>query len=235
MALSPAALFVLLPGAVLAVIGIVIGLTFGPRWRWVFLLAFLISIGAGWCIELLKHVLRPRLSALAYASGAIACAAVTIVQLPNYFISPEDWSVRKYGNVFVETEQVADKIDNLLARDETFYEWGSETGLYFASGRSPISGITFAFPMLGGPLKEKLSLRLIEDLKKAQPDLIVADVPTMTLTEREHPVLVWFRENYKAFARTDNFLLFARNGSGLERRMVAPRQTDDFPLAGKAR
>ena len=259
MASSPEVLLVLLCGAILAVIGIVLGLMSGQKRRWVLLLAYLISseiavllpgwpfphyyqlllpaiaIGAGWSIEHLKHAVRPRFSSLPYAAGGVACAAIALIQLPNYFLSPDDWSLKKYGSVFVETEQLADKIDDLLPRGETFYEWGSETGLYFAHGRRPASGITFAFPMLGGPLKEELSVRLIEDLKRAQPELIVADVPTMTLTEREHPVLVWFRENYKAFARTDNFLLFARNGSNLERRMAAPGQTGHFPLVGKSR
>ena len=86
--------------------------------------------------------------------------------------------------------------------------------------------------MLGGPLKEKLSLRLIEDLKQSQPDLIVADVATMTLTEREHPVLNWFRENYRAFARTDNFLLFARNGSRLGQQAIAMRENGELRVLG---
>jgi hypothetical protein len=86
--------------------------------------------------------------------------------------------------------------------------------------------------MLGGPLKEKLSLPLIEDLKQSKPDLIVADVATMTLTEREHPVLNWFRENYKAFARTDNFLLFARNGSRLGQQAFAMREKGELRVLG---
>jgi 4-amino-4-deoxy-L-arabinose transferase-like glycosyltransferase len=255
MALSPDILIVVVPVAMLAAIGIFRGALAQER-HWILLLVYLIAseiavllpgwpfphyyqlllpalaIGAGWSIESLRRALAPTFSSLPYATGAAVCAIVVVVQLPNYFASPEDWSVKKYGEVFVETEQLADKIDKLLARDETFYEWGSETGLYFTSGRRPVSGITFAFPMLGGPLKEKLSLRLVEDLKKAQPDLIVADVPTITLTGREHPVLVWFRGNYKAFARTDNFLLLARNGSRLADEAVAMRQNGELRTLG---
>jgi predicted GNAT superfamily acetyltransferase len=82
--------------------------------------------------------------------------------------------------------------------------------------------------MLGGPLKEKLSRRLVQDLSRARPDLIVADVATMTLTEREHPVLIWFRENYETFARTDSFLLFARKGSRLSSRSAATSRSEDL-------
>lgn len=256
MALSPAILVVTLPVALVLAVGIVHGLTVAPQRHWILLLVYLIAsevavllpgwpfphyyqlllpplaIGAGWSIELLWRVLPRAWSFVSYAAGAAACAVVVLVQLPSYFIPAEDWSVEKYGNLFVETERFAGKIDSLLARDETFYEWGSESGLYFTTGRRPPSGIFFAFPMLGGPLKEKLSRRLIEDLKQSQPDLIVADVATMTLTEREHPVLNWFRENYKAFARTDNFLLFARNGSRLGQQVVAMRANGELRVLG---
>jgi len=70
--------------------------------------------------------------------------------------------------------------------------------------------------MLGGPLKEKLSGRLINDLNRAKPELIVADLATMTLTDRQHPVLNWLKENYRTFARTDEFLLLARKESRLD-------------------
>src|SRR5205085_2622190 len=229
MAISPDVLIVVLPLAILTGIGIFRGVVLAPQRHWILLLVYLIAseiavllpgwpfphyyqlllppltIGAGWSIESLRRVLPRTRSSVSYPAAAAACAIIVLVQLPSYFISAEDWSVKKYGNLFVETEQFAGKIDSLLARGETFYEWGNESGLYFTTGRRPPSGIFFAFPMLGGPLKEKLSRRLIEDLRQSQPDLIVADVATMTLTEREHPVLNWFRENYQAFARTDSF------------------------------
>ena len=245
MALSPEILTVVFPAVVLTGIGIRRGVVLAPKRHWILLFAYLVSseiavllpgwpfphyyqlllpplaIGAGWSIQLLKDVLPRTLSPFSNVAGAVACAIIVSVQLPNYFMPAADWSAKKYGDLFVETDQLADKIDNLLSRDETFYEWGNETGLYFATGRRPLSGIIFAFPMLGGPLKENLSLRLVEDLKKAKPDLIIADVATMTLTDRDHPVLNWFRENYKTFARTDDFLLFARNGSRLDHQTAA--------------
>jgi hypothetical protein len=258
MALSPDILVVLLPTAVLAAIGIVRGTVFAARRHWILLLAYFVSseiavmlpgwpfphyyqlllpplaIGAAWSIQSLRDVLARRAPSLCYVIVTSACAMIVLVQLPNYFTSPDDWSTKKYGNLFVETEQFAGKVDSLLLPSETFYEWGNESGLYFTTRRRPPSGIIFAFPMLGGPLKEKLSLRLIEDLKKAQPDLVVADVATMTLTEREHPVLIWFRENYQTFARTDDFLLFARNGSRLDRETLATGQIEDCAPASQA-
>jgi 4-amino-4-deoxy-L-arabinose transferase-like glycosyltransferase len=252
MALSPEILVVTLPMAVLAAFGIVCGVTIAPQRRWILLLAYLIAseiavllpgwpfphyyqlllpplaIGAAWSVQSIRSALPQNRSFIPIATGALACGIMIVGQLPNYFISAEDWSVKKYGSVFVETDRLAAKIDSLLSRDETFYEWGSESGLYFASGRRPPSGIFFAFPMLGGPLKEKLSRRLVQDLSRARPDLIVADVATMTLTDREHPVLIWFRENYETLARTDSFLLFARKGSRLSSRSAATSRSEDL-------
>jgi len=77
-------------------------------------------------------------------------------------------------------------------------------------------------------LKEKLSRQLVEDLTQTKPDLIVADIATMTLTKREHPVLGWIKENYETFARTDSFLLFARKGSRLAARAVTTGRPQDL-------
>jgi len=251
MALSPEVFLVVLPIAVLAAIGMVRGVVARQR-HWILLLAYIIAseiaillpgwpfphyyqlllpplvIGAGWSIQLLRRSLPERWSFASYATGALAAGAIIVIQVPNYLIPAEDWSVEKYGNVFVETEQLAGKIDGLLSSNETFYEWGSESGLYFATRRRPPSGIIFAFPMLGGPLKEKLSRQLVEDLTQAKPDLIVADIATMTLTGREHTVLNWFQKNYRTFARTDNFLLFARKGSRLDNRSIATDRSDNL-------
>ena len=255
-AFSPDILFVAIPITILAAFGIVRGLAVAPRRPWILLLAYLISsevavllpgwpfphyyqlllpplvIAAGWSVDLLSRTLPKKWSPISWAAGAFACTAIVVVQLPNYLIPADDWSIKKYGNLFVETEQLAGEVDRMLAPNESFYEWGSESGLYFATGRRPPSGIIFAFPMLGGPLKENLSQRLVKDLKQAKPDLVVADVATMTLTEREHPVLGWVKENYESFARTDSFLLFARKGSRLATRAVATGRRQDLCVFG---
>ena len=238
--LWPEMIAILIPMAMLAVVGMLHGLISGPRRHWILLGAFAIAtqlaislpgwffrhyfqlwlpvlaIGAGWTVALLRQVLPIRFSSLAYAAGATACGILIAIQMPDYFAPADAWSVKKYGNVFLETDRLASNFNKLLLPNETFYEWGNESSLYFTSRRRPPSGVIFAFPMMEGPLKAKLSSRLISDLDRTKPDLIVADISTMARTEREHPVLSWFKENYKTFARTDEFLLFARKGSRLD-------------------
>ena len=240
MVFTPDILAVGLPLAMLTLAGTVRGVFFAPQQRWILLFVYIISseiavllpqwpfphyyqlllpplaIGAAWSIELFQGVLPDNRRSLPRMIGAAICGVIVATQLPNYLLPAEDWSTKKYGSIFLQTEKLASKLDALLSPNETFYEWGNETGLYFESGRRPPSGITFAYPLLGGPLKAKLSARLIEDLNRTQPQLIVADVSTMALTERAHPVLTWLKENYNTFARTDEFFLLGRKGGRLD-------------------
>jgi 4-amino-4-deoxy-L-arabinose transferase-like glycosyltransferase len=242
---SPDVIAVILPLAIVSVIGLVLGLIFGPGRQWILLLGFAIgthiavllpgwffahyyqlwlpplAIGTGWAVALLKRILPSGMSWPSYATAGIACAGVVTLEVPYYQASAEIWSMRKYGYIFLETERVARKIDGLLSPSGTFYEWGRESGFYFTSGRRPPSGIVFADPLLRGPAIGELSRRLINDLERAKPDLIIVEDEIRTQT-RGHPVMNWIEENYRPFARTKMFLLLARKGSQLDRQQQQP-------------
>src|SRR5207249_4858862 len=91
----------------------------------------------------------PLSTTLAAAFGALAILLGAI--LPQYRLPPEEWTRQKYqqeGEYFLASAPLAREIDGLLAADETFYEWGAETGLYFVSGRRPPTGLTSMYPLL---------------------------------------------------------------------------------------
>src|SRR5438132_250603 len=111
-------------------------------------------------------------------------------------LSAELWSVKKYGKIFVETERAAWQIDHLLPQGATFYEWGNESGFYFSNRHRPSSGVFLAEPMLAGPLVAKLSRRLIGDLERTKPDLIVVEKAT-SRQSIGHPVMNWIEANYR--------------------------------------
>src|SRR5882724_4479596 len=238
--LSPDALMVALSIAALAAIGLMIGLTFCPRRGWVLLLAFGLAtyvtvqlpgwffphyyqlwlpplvIGAGWGVELLKRVLPQRLAWSSYALAAVCFAVLLMMEIPCYLAPAPSWSVQKYGGIFLETEQLAAKIDNLLPRGAKLYEWGNEPGFYFATRREPASGFLFAYHMQDGPLARKLSSKLLHDLSGNEPELIIAANLTMSLTP-QHPVAKWLEQNYRPFWRTNSFVVMARKGGELDR------------------
>ena len=254
---SPDVLAVTVSMAVLSVAGTVLGLVFGPRRPWILFLAFCVAthvavllpgrvfphyyqlwvpplaIGAGWAVALLKRILPARTSQLSYGVAGVACAVLIALEVPYYRFSAADWSAQKYGEIFLETDRLAYMIDKLLSPGETFYEWGAESGLYFTSKRQPPSGIIFAYPLLAGPVAAELSQRLLHDLERSKPDLIVVDGLVLAQTPRGHPILNWFEENYRSISKTDmfpvrilhpplvilaedQFLLLARKGSRLD-------------------
>ena len=138
------------------------------------------------------------------------------MEIPCYEASPKAWSVQKYGSIFVETEELAARVDNILPRNATFYEWGNETGLYFATRREPPSGLIFAYPMQDGPLVRKLSERLLQDLNHNRPELMIAAHQTMELTPW-HPVVRWLQQNYRPLWRTKSFAVMVRKGGAIDR------------------
>lgn len=238
--LSPDALMVAFAIAALAVVGLMIGLKLCPRRGWLLLLAIAVAtyitvqlpgwffphyyqlwlpplvIGAGWSVELLRRMLPARFSWAAYAAAAVSGVVLVMMEIPCYLSPAKSWSTQKYGGIFIESEQLAAKIDNLLPRDAVLFEWGNETGFYFNTRRDPPSGVMFAYPMQAGPLAPKLSWRLLADLRKKEPGLVVTANLTMSLTPG-HPVANWIEQNYRLLWRTNSFAVMARKGSELER------------------
>jgi len=242
----PDSLAVILPLAILTAGGLVLGLFAGPRRHWILLGAFavgthvavtlpgwffphyyqlwlpLLAVGFGWSTALLRRLLPVRLNPwLPSVVATTACASLVILQAPYYNAPPEVWSLKKYGGIFVDTEQLGNEIPELLLPNETFYEWGKESGLYFTSGRRPPSGIIQAEPLLDGPLARSLCRRLIHDLNLIRPDLIVVSNEIYRQAQG-HPVMNLIEAHYRQFSRRQSFLLFARKGSLLDERNQRP-------------
>ena len=237
---SPDALVVALPIAALALIGLVIGLRVCPRQGWLLLLAFgtatyvtvqlpgwffphyyqlwlpPLVIGAGWGVELLRRVLPQRFAWSSHALAGLCCVALVMMETPSYLAPAKTWSVEKYGTIFGETEVLAARINKLLPPGATFYEWGNETGFYFATRREPPSGLIFAYPMQNGPLVRKLSGRLLGDLNRNKPEVMIAEHDTMALTPW-HPMVKWLQQNYRPLWRTKSFAVMVRKGGAIDR------------------
>ncbi len=244
--LSPDALAVALSIAALALLGLVIGLRVCPRRGWLLLLAFGIAtyvavqlpgwffphyyqlwlpplvIGAGWAVELLQRVLPRRFAWSSYALAGLCCVALVMLEIPCYLTPAKSWSVQKYGGILLETEKLADRINDLLPPSATFYEWGNETGFYFMTQREPPSGLIFADPMQDGPLVPRLSAQLLQDLSRNEPELVIAEHQTMARTPG-HPMTKWLEENYRPFWRTKSFAVMVRKGGQLDRNPPLPQ------------
>jgi hypothetical protein len=224
-------------------IGLAFGLYSGPRRPWLLLLGALLGthvavllpgqffahyyqlwlppliIGAGWTLALLRRALPAPIPWPAYAASAITIIGCGAFQVPQYRLPADEWSIRKYDRIFVETDRAAATLNKLLKPNERFYEWGSETGLYLATGKEPPSGIIFCEPLMLGPLKTELLQRLEADLEKEKPDLMILEEQTVR-RQPLHPFIAWMKGNYRFIHSESRFWFLARKGSDLEREAV---------------
>jgi hypothetical protein len=254
--LAPEALGLMAPLVVLCLTGLFFAIRQGAVRPWIFLAALalathiavllpgqffphyyqlwlpLLVIGSGGTIAMLQRVLPTRSAWLSYAAAAVTLLIVVKLEFSNYQIPPQGWSIRKYGPVFWESDQLADQLNRLLQPRENFYEWGDETGLYFATRHEPPSGIFFAEPLLAGPLRNQLRQRLFADLNEAKPDIFIVEYETLKRTRPSDPMLSWVKQNYHALARTSRFLVLARKGSRLERQQAAKHAATRARAAG---
>lgn len=230
------------PLAVFTLAGAVRGAIVGPGRPWLHLLALVVgtelaialpghfhphyyqlwlpplAVGAGWALG--SFVGAKRIPAWSpHAAGAGALLLLLAQQLPLYQEPAETWARLKYGELFVAENKLGRELGALLAPDETFYEWGAETGLYFASRRSPPSGQFYIYPLLGGPAAYPLVARAMADLKRRPPAMFIVN-KEMTFGGRfRHPILDWAAPRYVPLAGSADrglFMLFVRRGSRLD-------------------
>jgi hypothetical protein len=190
-------------------------------------------IGAAWGVSSLSE-LGPwmrRYGVHLAASAILGC--LLAVEMPYYFKSARDWCMIKYGakggEEFAASAEVRCKLDELLRPGETFYVWGAETGLYFQSSHPLPTGVLFNYPLVKGPLLWPLSLRVIRDLERSQPALVVTLRKPSQEVPAENPVNQWWRARYHSWP--DNhcgpFDLYVRSGSDLERRLSSMHSSHD--------
>ena len=147
---------------------------------------------------------------------ALAVYEISFLRLP-----PEEWSRRKYGDVFVVTKRLAGEVEAMLAPGETIYNWGDDPELYVYLKQRPPTGILIGQRFLRRMVAD-FSERILTDLEKSPPDLIVItkwDTPDKIFG---NPVGVWIRENYAIRAEVPlsvGFYLAARRESALDHRL----------------
>jgi len=147
-------------------------------------------------------------------AGGYALLLLLCFEMPVYLKPAVEWSRARYGEEFIESMRIGGEINDVLAPDESFYEWGPETGLYFASGRSPQSGVFLVRALLDGPYKDDLNRRVIRDLETKPPELFIVNPKY----PREGPVYEWFESRYAPYPgppEPGTFELYALRGGRL--------------------
>ena len=153
--------------------------------------------------------------------GMAVILLIFVLQSRYFLIPSKEWARLKYGELFVETQQVGRVINDVLKPDETFFNWGLDSGLYFYSQKPIPSGAgIWLLIVMGGPLTSEFIPKIQEDLRSSDPELlIVSDY----LPKRKHPLFQWLMERYEIFP--DNspykpFEMYYRKGGALEKRIA---------------
>jgi len=212
-----------LPLGLLAATPIAVGLpgAFAPHYYQLW--APPLVVGGGLAVASLARLGRVWRVWPAHAVGGVALVLLSILELPLYLMPADDWSVIKYGPIFLEERKLAGELDTLLAPGETFYVWGSELGLYFWTRRAPVCGPCSVWPVTTGPLALRLTERLMSDLARRPPELFVVANWTWNWIKVRHPAIAWGEAHYRPVPgghERGPFSLYVRRGGSLERRLA---------------
>ena len=199
---------------ILAITGMIFGLVKGVRRYWLLLLGFAIAsqlsislpgrfyghyyqlwlgpltIASGWAVSVFgkKDKTGPRL--LRNSIGSVGLVILLCTVMPQYRLSPDEWSARKQGSQYIYSKRLAMELDKMLQPDETFYVWGINPEIYYWSRRHPPTGIIWATDLMDNPLAESNSIRALEDLRRNPPEIIVVNMQHIDMPP-EHPIINW--------------------------------------------
>ncbi len=182
----------------------------------------LLAIGAALAVAGLpgrgKFPVGPR-----HLATAGLLVALLFLEAPLYRLPAREWSRLKYGNIFNEARDLARQLDASLPEDAFLYEWGNETGFYFETRRTPPSGVIFNYPVLLGPLIRPLTGRLLRELQRARPEVIILEAKARAFTPPDHPFVLWCNAHYRFIRATPegHFVVLARKGGKLDQAPVS--------------
>ncbi len=146
------------------------------------------------------------------------------------------WTVYDAGNPEYQfrhtSREAALALNKILLPGERMYALGvpgESCAVHFQTQQSPPSGVFFDFPLQPGrPSAARLEDRIIHDLDRDPPDLIVLSTARfLPLFDHERTdwgqsLIAWVSRLYsrQGFDPTKRFMYFARRGSAIERRLA---------------
>ena len=193
---------------------------FAPHYYQLWLPALV--IGSGWALGVAGRIAGQRFAWVPQVAGGVVLTLLLANQAPLYMMPADDWSLIKYGPIFVEERKLASELHSMLLPGETFYEWGSEVGLYYHTGLRPPTGAFSVWAVVAGPAAWRNTRRILADLEPNPPELFVLANWTQRWMHGTHPVLDWAFANYRPFPNRQErgpFSLYVLKGGKLEARL----------------
>ena len=189
-------------------------------------------VGSFISLDVFKHTINPKYLKTFRTLSVVLVVYLYIIILPVFSLSPIIWSGKKYGAIFINSKNVALEINQLLLDNETFFEWGEESGLYFYSGRHiHTKDYIIGHYALNNDFSRSLEQQTLKDLMTSPPDMFVVNLGELPYDPvaklyvlRGSPILDWFNKNYTVFPyifkENKHYIAGALNGSDLSNRLM---------------
>ena len=175
-----------------------------------------LTLAAGWALSAYGEK-KDELT-IRHWAGVLLLVPFLAFELPYYRWSSEQWSQAKYEDRFTSLRPAVQEINALLQPQENFYNWGSEAGLYFLTHRRPPSGVLQNYPLVKGPLIDSLSVRVLRDLEREKPLLLIVSKYRVPQDLRPLPLIPWLMAHYaplRGGADRGAFLFYGWRGGRL--------------------
>ncbi|MGH8121652.1 MAG: hypothetical protein ACREPT_02660, partial [Rudaea sp.] len=163
---------------------------------WLPWLCLAIALAIGWAAEAVE---RGRVIVANALLIAFAASWSALWLWPQYKLGAVEWSLAKYGRQFVDTEALGRDLGKQLKPGQRLFVFDILPGLYAAAGREPpmVLNTWLALPRYGGSLSVVFGPRVLDDLRRHPPDLIVLDGWTWQLAGAGEPIREWIESHYR--------------------------------------
>lgn len=129
----------------------------------------------------------------------VAIAVLVVLgtlQFQSLRLPPDEWSRRKFGDVFLDEIRLADYLKTHVKPGEFFWQLGPQPGLYLLTETVPASGVIYDYPLLrNSPVRHRLAGRVIAELKKNRPQKVAVRVDRERRVDSR--IGAWIRQHYR--------------------------------------
>jgi hypothetical protein len=173
-----------------------------------------ISIGGGWGVVVIGKSLKTFTKSFYLIPGILCLISLFFYEAPNYLLSADNWSIEKFGSIFVKDKQLADMLARNLKPSQSFVMLGNEPSVYFYSRKSPPTGMVFIYPTVEGPLAPYLLKRLLNDITTQKPDVLIFCNSDYT---QDMKPLMYRYHSLKNYPQERDFKIYAAGNINLDK------------------
>ncbi len=152
-------------------------------------------VAGGWAIVTLSRKASKVRINIVHISAAFALLYIVAHQIPYYSSQPEQLLQGKYAELYLVTQKLGRKLSLMLKPDETFFQWGNESGLYFFSQHRPPGSTINGWSLFSQTFGKQFSERALNELEMAPPDYVIIARYFLEIMPN-HPVQQMINKNY---------------------------------------